>query len=148
MLSDVQFRHLFVDAIPRDLEEGTLYISIPFATAVHRCACGCGSEVVTPLSPTDWRVTFDGKTVSLSPSIGNWGFACRSHYWIENDRACWAEKWSRDEIEAGRQKDRAAKEDYFGRTDSLEERGKIRRAEPKPSFWKRARAIIWGKRRK
>ena len=69
------------------IEEGKIYVSIAYATAVHKCACGCGKEVVTPLSPTDWKLIFDGKTVSLDPSIGNWGFPCRSHYWVRNNRA-------------------------------------------------------------
>jgi len=34
--------------------------------------------VVTPLSPTGWSLIFDGETVSLYPSIGNWNFPCRS----------------------------------------------------------------------
>ncbi len=33
--------------------ERTLYISIPYVTAAHKCPCGCGEEIVTPLSPTD-----------------------------------------------------------------------------------------------
>ena len=38
-------KHEFVDSIPAELVEGTLYISIRYATAVHRCCCGCGEEV-------------------------------------------------------------------------------------------------------
>ncbi|MEW1836919.1 DUF6527 family protein [Nonomuraea angiospora] len=45
--------HRFVEHIPERLEPGELYISFPFATAAHLCACGCGKEVVIPLSPTD-----------------------------------------------------------------------------------------------
>ena len=67
-------RHEFVEFIPSTLNDGVLYISIPYATAVHKCCCGCGEKVVTPLTPTDWSLTFDGLTASLSPSIGNWGF--------------------------------------------------------------------------
>ncbi|MFC4855982.1 DUF6527 family protein [Actinophytocola glycyrrhizae] len=29
----------------------------------------------------DQRRDFNGETVSLSPSIGNWSFPCRSHYY-------------------------------------------------------------------
>jgi len=82
--------HQFVDAIPRQLDDSTLYISLEFATAVHLCRCGCGLEVVTPFSPTDWKMTFDGVSISLHPSIGNWSFPCRSHYWIRNNRVQWA----------------------------------------------------------
>ena len=68
------------------IEEGILYISVEYCTAIHKCVCGCGNEVVTPLSPTDWEIIFDGKTVSLDPSIGNWNFDCKSHYWIIKNR--------------------------------------------------------------
>ena len=90
-----QMTHRFVEEIPRELEEGVLYVSIHFATAVHRCCCGCGQEVVTPLSPTDWQLAFDGRSVSLYPSIGNWSLPCQSHYWIRRDIVEWAPRWSR-----------------------------------------------------
>lgn len=106
-------KHEFVDSLPRDLEEGTLYISILFATVGHKCCCGCGREVITPLSPTDWALTFDGETVSLDPSIGNWSFPCRSHYWIVRNQARWARPWSEKQIERGRKRDRVAKESFF-----------------------------------
>jgi len=32
----------FVEYIPNMLEIGVLYISIPYQTASHLCACGCG----------------------------------------------------------------------------------------------------------
>lgn len=104
------FNHELVEHIPEELEDGIIYISMPFATAAHRCACGCGQEVVTPFTPTDWEMTFDGETVSLSPSIGNWNFACQSHYWIERGRVRWARRWSREEIDRGRARDRKMKE--------------------------------------
>ncbi len=106
-------RHEFVEHIPDQLAEGTIYISVQFATAVHRCCCGCGNEVVTPLSPTDWSLIFDGESVSLDPSIGNWSFACRSHYWITRSRVKWARRWSKERIRAGRAADSAAKARYF-----------------------------------
>ena len=62
----------FVEFIPEKLEEGKVYISPKYSTVVHKCCCGCQEEVVTPLSPVDWELTFDGKTISLYPSIGNW----------------------------------------------------------------------------
>ena len=60
-------RHEFVEAIPDQLQEGVLYISIPYATALHRCLCGCGAEIVTPLSPTDWELSYDGETRLAQP---------------------------------------------------------------------------------
>src|SRR5437879_2927469 len=116
MKREVILKHDFVDYIPDKLDDSVLYVSIKYATVVHRCCCGCGREVVTPLSPTDWQLTFDGETMSLDPSIGNWNFPCQSHYWIKHDRATWAPRWSRKEIEAGRSRDRSAKERYFNTT--------------------------------
>jgi hypothetical protein len=107
-------RHEFVEFIPDVLEEGVVYVSIAYATASHKCCCGCGKEVVTPLSPTDWKLIFDGKTISLDPSIGNWGFECRSHYWIQRNRVNWARSWSEEQVIAGRAHDSLAKERYFG----------------------------------
>lgn len=106
-------KHEFVEHIPSDLEEGTVYVSIPFATVAHKCCCGCGREVVTPLSPTDWQLTFDGRSVSLYPSIGNWNYPCRSHYFITCNRVEWAPGWSEDEIAAGRAADARAKARYY-----------------------------------
>ncbi|MDQ8208824.1 DUF6527 family protein [Coraliomargarita sp. SDUM461003] len=91
--------HQFVEHLPDQLEEGALYISIKFATVAHLCCCGCGNEVITPLSPTDWKLTYDGKSVSLYPSIGSWSLDCRSHYWIKHDKVKWAGSWSKQEIE-------------------------------------------------
>ena len=95
-------RHDFVSHIPDVLDDGVLYISIPFTSATHRCCCGCGIEVVTPIDPTGWEMTFDGKSVSLWPSIGNWSLACQSHYWIERNQVRWARCYSMRRIE-GRQ---------------------------------------------
>jgi hypothetical protein len=111
-------KHEFVEFIPDELEQGTIYVSIRFATASHLCICGCGNKVVTPIRPTDWTLIFDGKTISLHPSIGNWSFPCQSHYWIRNSRINWAPKWSREQIERGRSHDTYAKKDYFASLDA------------------------------
>jgi hypothetical protein len=42
MRSPVNIRHEFVEFIPKERQEGVLYVSIPYATAVHNCFCGCG----------------------------------------------------------------------------------------------------------
>ena len=104
--------HEFVEYIPDTLDDGRLYVSIRFATVAHKCCCGCGIEVVTPLSPTDWKLTFDGKSISLYPSVGNWGLDCQSHYWITSNRVRWARTWSQAEIDAGRANDRSVRESY------------------------------------
>jgi hypothetical protein len=87
------YTHKFVEFMPEKLGPGVIYVSLRFALVSHQCACGCGEEVVTPLSPKDWQLIFNGETVSLYPSIGNWKFRCRSHYWIDQNRAVWAPKW-------------------------------------------------------
>ncbi len=106
--------HKFVKIVPEELDEHTIYVSTDYTTVVHLCCCGCGREVVTPLSPTDWTLIYDGVSVSLSPSIGNWSFECQSHYWIDRSRALWAPRWSRNWIEAGRARDQRSKEQYYG----------------------------------
>lgn len=105
--------HKFVEDIPEALEPGVLYVSLRYATALHLCCCGCKREVVTPLSPAQWKMTFDGESVSLHPSIGSWGLPCRSHYVIRNGRVIEAPQWSDDEVEDGQLRDRSARTAYY-----------------------------------
>lgn len=106
-------QHRFVDLIPEVVEEGIIYISLEYCTAIHQCVCGCGNEVVTPISPNDWQLIFDGKTISLRPSIGNWNFDCKSHYWITNNTIKFAREWNSEKIEAARIADSGKKKRYF-----------------------------------
>ena len=87
----LSIRHAFVDVVPDAglMEDDVLYVSMPYATAIHKCACGCGQQAVTPLSPEEWSLTYNGEAISLKPSIGNWGMACKSHYWIRDSRVIW-----------------------------------------------------------
>src|ERR1043166_7729327 len=126
-------KHEFVEFIPDALEEGTLYVSVPYATAVHKCCCGCGREVVTPLSPTDWELRFDGRTVSLYPSIGSWALPCPSHYWIRRNRVIWAGRWSFDEIERGRADERREKQEYFEQGSRSPGQGRAKRLKRRSS---------------
>ncbi|MEO5858381.1 MAG: DUF6527 family protein [Pyrinomonadaceae bacterium] len=116
------FKTEFTEFIPDELEAATVYVSIPHRTVTHKCPCGCEMEVVTPLSPTDWRLTFDGETVSLHPSIGNWSYPCRSHYWIRNSKIVWDFPWSDAEIQAGRSLDKQRKQDHYAAVREGEER--------------------------
>lgn len=111
----------FVKAVPRDLEPGVLYVSMEYGTVVHSCCCGCGFEVVTPLTPTDWRLTYDGEGVSLWPSVGSWYLPCQSHYVIEDNRVWEAGPWSKVRIEAELSRDRQAKAKFYSRPDELTE---------------------------
>ena len=113
MTRRTSFIHEFVEYVPHDLADGVLYVSIPHRTAVHRCACGCGNKVATPISPADWQLFYDGDTISLTPSIGNWGFPCRSHYWIDANEIQWAKDWTEKQIAAGRARDDHGRAQYF-----------------------------------
>jgi hypothetical protein len=137
MKKELIFTHEFVELLPDVLKEHTVYVSIPYATAVHKCACGCGHEVVTPLSPIKWALTFNGASVSLDPSIGNWEFPCRSHYWIEQDRVVWAREWTKREIELGRSLEREEKRKYFARDTAKETLGDLPDSSPKITPWRR-----------
>jgi Family of unknown function (DUF6527) len=99
--------------MPSNLEEGILYVSVEYCTASHQCPCGCGNRIVTPLTPVNWRLIFDGETVSLEPSVGNWSYPCQSHYWIRKNEIVWAEKWSKSKIEKSRQKKYEKENKYF-----------------------------------
>lgn len=80
----------FVEQIPDDLKLCTLYISIKFRTVAHLCACGCKKEVFTPISrDKGWVLEYDGKTASLTPSIGNNALDCKSHYFIKRNMVEW-----------------------------------------------------------
>ena len=109
----MRLRNEFVDHIPEQLEDGVLYVSMRFGTVVHRCACGCGEVVVTPLGPVEWRLTYDGKTVSLEPSIGNWSFPCRSHYWIDEGIVRWSRSFSEAEVALVRQRAWTRRNSYY-----------------------------------
>jgi hypothetical protein len=96
----------FVVSFPKELEPGVLYVSAQFATSAHLCACGCNREVVTPLSPSQWTVVFDG-AVSVRPSIGNWTLPCRSHYVIDRGAVRWERCFTRHEARSNRESDHA-----------------------------------------
>lgn len=110
-----------VDFIPENLEDGLLYISEKYKTAAHKCCCGCGEEVVTPLNPTDWTFKIIDGRVSLYPSIGNWSFTCKSHYWIKNGQVKWSYQMTDEEIQLGRNRDKRLKERYFNQINQVKE---------------------------
>lgn len=114
MLRHRRLEHQFVKHIPDHLEAGVLYVSVEYGTVSHLCCCGCGEEVVTPLTPTDWKLIFDGEAVSLWPSIGNWNLSCRSHYVIDRGSVIEGDAWSEARISAELRRDKAAKHRYYG----------------------------------
>lgn len=113
-------QHKFVDCMPDDISSGILYISMIYGTAIHKCCCGCGEEVVTPFSPTDWKITFDGDNVSLSPSIGNWSFKCQSHYFIRNGHVDWCQSWTNKQVSDNRKEDSFNKQLHFQQSKKQE----------------------------
>lgn len=94
--------HQFVDVVPEEPAEGIVYVSTVTATAMHLCLCGCGSRVTTPLDPSQWKLEFDGRAISLNPAIDNWTLDCRSHYSIRRNRIRWLARWSLVNVEVGR----------------------------------------------
>ena len=86
-----EFTLSVVRRVPTQLEYGILYVCFECNVVAHLCACGCGEKVILPLDPDFWSIKYDGETVSLTPSIGNFQFPCKSHYWIKENRIVWAE---------------------------------------------------------
>lgn len=82
----------WVDQIPevKLMKDGVLYISEKYGTAIHLCACGCGQQTVTPFHHSKgWNLTKLNNKVTLRPSISNWQFTCRSHYYITDNLVEW-----------------------------------------------------------
>ena len=110
-----KLQHKFVKTLPENLEEGMLYISIKYRVSSHLCCCGCGEKVIIIFSPTDWVLIFDGPTISIEPSVGNWSFSCRSHYCITKNNVIRAAQWSQEQINRNRKQDIKNKERYYGK---------------------------------
>lgn len=105
--------HRFVEQFPEPLEPGILYVSMEYGSVAHSCCCGCGEEIVTPLTPTDWKISYNGETISLHPSVGSWTLPCRSHYVIRQNRVIVAPPWTDRQVEAERQRDQRAKARHY-----------------------------------
>lgn len=104
----------FLAHFPEHLEEGVLCISEEFSLTAHKCCCGCGEDVILKLGPAKWRLTKESDgTVSLDPSVGNWNYACRSHYWIEHNEVLEAGPMSRGAIKRVQHRDRSERQQYL-----------------------------------
>lgn len=112
-------KHKFIEYIPEKIEEGTLYISTEFNVTKHKCPCGCGKEIVTSLSPVGWTLIYNGKTVSLKPSIGNWQHACKSHYFITNNEVVWLSGISDGAIKKVIAKDLQDRDEYYSNDKTI-----------------------------
>lgn len=120
----------FVEFIPDILEGGIVYISIPYGAIIHACCCGCGAKVSTPLSPAQWKFTYDGEHISLSPSVGSGVLRCKSHYFISRNEVRWARPLTKAETAASLQHDQAVA---------------VQHHEPEPAeppCWRRCRAWV------
>lgn len=128
--STVDFR--FVDHLPDALDEGIVYIAAEFGAVMHLCCDGCGEKVSTPLHPAQWALTYDGESISLTPSIGSFDLPCGSHYWIRRNRVQWTAPMSRKAIEANAARDLEAVEQHFAPTH-----GDMPAARQHRPFWRR-----------
>ena len=102
-----------VHYMPKELKPGVLYVSEEFDIAMHLCPCGCGSKIKTPLGATEWSFQETDSGPSLDPSVGNWQQACQSHYWIYRGEIRWANKWTPEQIVAGRRHEEDRCRTYF-----------------------------------
>lgn len=59
--------------------------------------------------------------MTLHPSIGNWSFACQSHYWIRRNQVVWDKALSQREISRVRARDRGDKEAYIAAVNRRKE---------------------------
>ena len=85
-----QMLPVFVEEIPQNIDEGILYVCLQYNSIIHKCACGCGEIVSTPLDRKyGWTMKYDGEYISLYPSIGNGAYDCRSHYYIRDNGIVW-----------------------------------------------------------
>ncbi|MEE9361978.1 MAG: DUF6527 family protein [Cellulophaga sp.] len=109
----MRLKHQFVEFMPDVIQEGVMYISLEYKSVIHKCACGCGKEVNTPLHPTGWKLLYDGESISLKPSVGNWSFDCKSHYWITNSAVEWSLKWSDEAIHKVRNIENSERQEYY-----------------------------------
>lgn len=130
---DNPFQHRFVHFIPEDLNDDVLYISVDYKIATHKCFCGCGEKVDTPLSPAGWELTFNGNSVSIWPSIS--GGHCRSHYVLRRNNVEWARKLTRGEEALALRRDEEAAERVFNDTLPLVESADS--PTPEPWTWRR-----------
>ena len=124
-----------LDEFPRVLEEGILYISEECELSAHKCCCGCGEDVFTPLNPARWRLDRNCGRVSLHPSIGNWKCAGRSHYWIRNNRVIPSFGMDDEDIAEVIELDQIDREEYFAQLQPAPPTGSSQASAPKPRLW-------------
>lgn len=92
----------FVEEIPKEIDDGYLYLCLPYNAVIHKCACGCGEIISTPLDKKyGWVMKYDGQAITLRPSIGNFSIPCRSHYYITDNNVEWLESYQQKNNKKG-----------------------------------------------
>lgn len=81
----------YVDNVPAlsGMKEGVLYINKNDKWTLHLCPCGCGKPVMLPIGDYAWTLTERDKGVTMRPSVGNFDFPCKSHYYITVNKIEW-----------------------------------------------------------
>ncbi|MFF8883126.1 DUF6527 family protein [Streptomyces flaveolus] len=62
------------------------------------CAVAAAGTRSVPPSPAQWSLTYDVKSVSLTPSVGNWALRCQAHCCIRQGKIHWSRRYSATEI--------------------------------------------------
>ena len=85
-----ELKPIFVNSLPadKDMVDGEHYIAMQYRLSSHRCCCGCGEKVILIFSKDNWNLTYNSK-VSITPSVGNYSFPCKSHYFITDNKVVW-----------------------------------------------------------
>ncbi len=86
--------------------------------------------------------SYDGETVTLAPSVGNWSFACKSHYVIRRNEVFWLPRMSREKIDAGRERDRCDKEAYFQDVPVVGDGADDRARRSRAAWWRRLLRLL------
>jgi len=87
------------------------------------------------LNPARWRLDRQGGRVSLHPSIGNWKFACRSHYWIRKNRVIPSSGMDDEKIAEVIKLDQEDREEYFAQLRPASPSSGSQASAPKPQRW-------------
>lgn len=124
----------YVEQLPDQPKEGVLYVCEEFGLTVHKCCCGCGEDVYLKLGPAKWRLTkmSDG-SVTIEPSVGNWKYTCKSHYWITRNRVIEAGLMDACEIESVQRRDKRDRDRYIAQVNA--------RSEHERSVWGRVHLL-------
>jgi len=88
-----------VDRLPSVVDENVVYVCDEYEIAALKCACGCG-HTVTLLLDDGHQVRDVEGFADISPSIGVWDAACKSHFWIRQGNVIWGRTFSEHEIRA------------------------------------------------